>query len=241
MPKLSVIIPCYNEGKRLSVESFCECLKNSPDIELLFVDDGSKDNTLELLEQIKSNYPANTRILTFQKNKGKSETVRQGFLYALQRDESEYIGYLDADLSTGFGEFLRIFEIAVTKKADFVIGSRIKMLNHKIDRSFIRHIIGRILATIIDAKFKLRIYDTQCGAKIFTSGIAKDFCNMPFKTKWFFDIEIFIRLRKKRVLTNGLEIPLQKWSDISGSKISLLSFPVVLKDIFRLMRHYKSK
>jgi dolichyl-phosphate beta-glucosyltransferase len=85
----------------------------------------------------------------------------------------------------------------------------------------------------------LGYYDTQCGAKVFKSSILQSLLNKPFTTKWFFDIEIFLRLRKENENYIGIEYPLKKWQNVKGSKINILSFPLVCKEIFALFSKYK--
>ncbi|MFL5743551.1 MAG: glycosyltransferase [Niastella sp.] len=239
MPKVSIIIPCFNEERRLKKEPFLQFLHSGADVVLLFVNDGSTDNTLLLLEEIKKISPANTVILSYAENKGKAHAVFKGMEHALYHNDSAYIGYLDADLSTSLDDFLQLAVIAEQKQADYVFGSRIKMLNHIITRSGLRHFCGRVLTTIIDTRYQLAIYDTQCGAKLFTPAIIKIITPTPFKTRWLFDVEIFLRIRETRKPLKGLEIPLPQWTDPGNSKISLLSIPSVCGELLQLIKHYK--
>jgi dolichyl-phosphate beta-glucosyltransferase len=163
--------------------------------------------------------------------------VRQGILKALSTNVN-YIGYLDADLSTSLEEFYNLYEIMLARDADIVLGSRIKKADTNIERSFGRHLIGRSIATIIDRKLKLGYYDTQCGAKIFSSRILKQVVSESFLTTWFFDVEIFMRLKKSAKQLNILEIPLTSWRNVKNSKLNILSFPAVVKEIYILLTKY---
>jgi len=239
MPKVSIIIPCFNEENRLTKEPFLQLLSSGIDVLLLLINDGSTDNTQLLLEEIRKASSRNVAIISYSENKGKAYAVSRGMEHALQHTNSTYIGYLDADLSTSLDEFLQLAALAEHEQADYIFGSRIKLLNHFITRSAVRHICGRILTTIIDLRYQLSIYDTQCGAKLFTPAIAKIITASPFKTRWLFDIEIFLRIRAANRTAKGLEVPLKSWTDPGKSKISLLSFPRICGEYFQLVKYYK--
>jgi dolichyl-phosphate beta-glucosyltransferase len=238
MSKVSIIIPCYNEAERLKKDPFLQLLYSQADVQLLMVNDGSTDKTGLLLEEIRKASPQKVKVISYTKNLGKSFAVFKGMQEALHNN-SQFIGYLDADLSTGIEEFLQLAQKAEQEKADYIFGSRVKMLNHVINRSTLRHVCGRILTTLIDSRYRLGIYDTQCGAKMFTAEIIRLITGEPFKTSWLFDVEIFLRIREAGKTAKGLEIPLKNWTDPGHSKISLLSFPRVSAELLQLIKHYK--
>jgi dolichyl-phosphate beta-glucosyltransferase len=235
MPSIAIIIPCYNEAKRINVSEFISFSIQYPDAQFYFVNDGSTDSTQNTLIQIQQSCSA--KIISLQKNSGKAEAIRQGFITALE-NQHDIIGYLDADLSTSLDEYFNLQEVLVGKRLDFVLGSRIKKIDTVIERSFFRHVVGRIIATFIDWKFKLGIYDTQCGAKVFRSAVIEKVVEEPFHTKWFFDVELLLRIRKNYSGYIAAEIPLSKWQNVLNSKLSVLSFPAVLKDLFVLLNKY---
>jgi dolichyl-phosphate beta-glucosyltransferase len=240
MPKVSIIIPCFNEEHRFKKEPLLQLLYTGADIAFILVNDGSTDNTHLLLEEIREASQQNVVVISYPENKGKAHAVFKGMEHALYNSTSVFIGYLDADLSTSLEEFLNLAEIAQREQADYAFGSRIKMLNHFISRSGVRHICGRILTTMIDFRYQLSIYDTQCGAKLFTPAIVKIITRTPFKTRWLFDVEIFLRIREANMTVKGLEVPLKKWVDPGHSKISLLSFPKISGELIQLIKYYKS-
>lgn len=215
-----------------------QLLYSQADVQLILVNDGSTDKTVLLLEEIKKTNPQKVKVVSYTQNQGKSFAVFKGMREALHNN-TQFIGYLDADLSTGIQEFLQLAQIAEQEQADYIFGSRVKMLNHAINRSTLRHICGRLLATIIDSRYNLGIYDTQCGAKMFTAEITRLITDEPFKTSWLFDVEIFLRIRGTAKTAKGFEIPLKNWTDPGHSKISLSSFPRVSAELLRLIKHYK--
>jgi len=240
MPKVSIIIPCFNEEHRLRKDPLLQLLHSGADIAFILINDGSTDNTHLLLEEIRKARPQNVAVISYENNSGKANAVFKGMEHALNKNNSAFIGYLDADFSTSLDEFLKLVEIAEQEQAAYVFGSRVKMLNHFIYRSAVRHICGRIFTTIIDLRYQLSIYDTQCGAKLFTPEIVKIITRTPFKTRWLFDVEIFLRIRAANATAKGLEIPLRKWTDPGKSKISLLSFPRIFGEYLQLVKYYKA-
>jgi glycosyltransferase involved in cell wall biosynthesis len=239
MQKIAIIVPCYEEGNRLKQQSFIDFLQDNRSVHIYFVDDGSRDTTPIILSSLKAMLPDQVNVITMPANSGKANAVRCGCLTASENAAFSHIGFLDADLSTDLQEFYRIYNLMIENQLDFAFGSRVKLMSIPITRSFPRHIIGRIIASIIDLKFKLGIYDTQCGAKWFSARMVKTLMESPFKTRWLFDVEIFVRMRKNLSYAKGMEIPLARWNDAGGSKISFFHFPAIVKEITVLMRSYK--
>ncbi|HLV13719.1 MAG TPA: glycosyltransferase [Xanthomarina sp.] len=237
MQKTCVIIPCYNEEFRFQTEDFNTFLKSHQEIDLCFVNDGSSDNTISLLNSLQTSFP-NVSVFNLEKNLGKAEAIRHAVL-RLDNKKYDYLAYLDADLSTSLQEILRLTGFT-SNTAKFIVGSRIKKLNSSIERSQIRHISGRFLATVVHTFIlKMPIYDTQCGAKVIETKLAKDIFKEPFVSKWLFDVELLLRTNKLKgtdfCKEAILEIPLKKWHDKGSSKITffdLLKVPIDLLNIY---------
>ena len=87
-------------------------------------------------------------------------------------------------------------------------------------------------------KFNLGIYDTQCGAKIFSAEVIPYGFDKPFNTSWLFDIEIFVRLRSHGLLNRGKEVPVSNWKDVDGSKLSWKSGFKIFKELLALHKNY---
>lgn len=204
-----------------------------------FVNDGSTDSTLHLMRELEAGYPSKVEILDLPENRGKAEAVRQGILSALATDRFHYIGYLDADLATPLEEIgflLMNFDQDVT----VVIGSRIKRLGAEVNRSLLRHYFGRIFATAASVYLGMGVYDSQCGAKIFESHVAKELFSRPFVSRWLFDLELLYRLKRKAATGlswNIIEVPLRTWTEKGDSKIK---FPDLLKVPYELYRIRKN-
>jgi dolichyl-phosphate beta-glucosyltransferase len=238
MQTLAIIIPCYNEATRLDVDLMGELMEGISDAIIYFVNDGSRDHTLQVLNLLANKYPGKVVILSFPKNEGKAKAIAKGFNHLIKSESFAYIGYMDADFSTPVQEFISLYKTLVEKKVSYIFGSRIKKLNSGINRKPFRHLIGRSIATIVDFRFNLGVYDTQCGAKIFLSNVAVAAFNKPFYCNWLFDVEIFLRLKQFNLLNNGIEMPLTGWKDIGGSKLSFKTFPKICKELLLLSRKY---
>ncbi len=105
MKNLCVIIPCFNEENRIQKNLFIKFLNDYPRNRIVFINDGSNDNTFTILSYLKAKKSDQIIILNNKKNLGKAESVRKGMLFAHENFKNTHIGYLDADLSSSFDEF----------------------------------------------------------------------------------------------------------------------------------------
>jgi len=248
MASATVIIPCYNEEKRLDVASFRNFKSAPHSVTFLFVNDGSTDGTLRLMESLNAADPATFKVLHLPRNRGKAEAVRQGVLSAID-SRPDYIGFWDADLATPLGTISEFIEIAESRPhLELIIGSRVKLLGRRIERRRSRHYLGRIFATAVSAVLDLEVYDTQCGAKLFRACPAiHALFRQPFCSRWIFDVEIIARLiqsRRDQKLPQPerviYEFPLIEWTDIPGSKLRYSDFVRASWELFQIRRHYFS-
>ncbi len=220
MQRAVVVVPCYNESARLDRDEFVRLVED-PNISLLFVDDGSTDDTREVLTEFVAEHPERMALLALHANRGKAEAVRQGMLKAL-RDEPAVVAFIDADLATPVDEVARLTQIAQESEADAIIGSRIAHLGNEIERSLGRHFLGRIFATAASIALETPVYDTQCGAKFFrVSPLLERVLDEEFHSRWAFDVELLGRLLAEDATI--IEVPLKRWVDVPGSKIGVRS------------------
>lgn len=231
--KTVFIIPCYNESSKLDAEKFINFLENFPDVHLLFVDDGSTDQTFEKIKKFQTE---GISILRLEENVGKGEAIRSAILK--EGTNYEMIGYLDADLSTTLDEMMRLRNILESNtELTMVFGSRLSHSTNTIIRRRRRHLSGRIIASIINLILRLEIYDTQCGAKIFRKEFSEYF-EERFISRWLFDVEVMARYKQKNGVENSKsclkEVYVEKWEDRGDSKIKfkdILKLPVELLKI----------
>ncbi len=244
-----IVIPCYNEANRLEVTAFETCLAENPLIDFLFVNDGSNDETLDLLREFERRHPNRISIRDQQPNRGKAEAVRVGMLEAFAR-EPALVGYWDADLATPLEEIPR-FQHTFETHPDhqMVIGSRVKLLGRSIRRDALRHYLGRVAATVASVVLHLGVYDTQCGAKLFRANTEMQaLFREPFLSGWVFDVEIIARfIQQRQAQGEGgvedliYELPLLRWHDIAGSKLKSTAFLTAFVEIARIHQRYLSK
>lgn len=241
MSRAIVVVPCYNESQRLDLRAIGEFGRRGDGAELLFVNDGSRDETLELLERLQTANPRRFSFLHLGHNGGKAEAVRQGALLAIQSG-ANYVGYWDADLATplsDIGPFCRVLDDR--PHVDAVIGTRMRLLGHAIERRRSRYLLGRLFAKTASLALGVRVFDTQCGAKLFrvTPRLA-ELLERPFLTRWIFDVEILARLKLARraaglppLETAIYEFPLDTWRDVAGSRVKAGDF---VKAAFEMAR-----
>ena len=242
--KTVIIVPCYNEEKRLDTNAFRTYLGRNPDIGVLFVDDGSKDKTFKVISDFSAATNGQAQVLKLDKNSGKAEAVRQGIMNSTHSyPECKYTGYWDADLATPLEEIQRFIECLDKNPAQLMaMGARVKLLGREIHRKKARHYIGRIFATFASMTLRLPVYDTQTGAKLFRTGThIEQIFGTPFQTSWIFDVEIIARLIS---IGNAdpsqqiVEIPLRTWIDVAGSKIKLSDGFKAFFDLLKISRTY---
>ncbi len=237
----TLVVPCYNESKRLSIGDFAESLELYTWLRLVLVDDGSQDTTIEVLRAIRAEAPERVQVLRLPANLGKAEAVRAGMQKALE-SETCLVGYMDADLATPLSEVARLRRCALEQNADAVIGSRIRLLGNHVERSFLRHLIGRLFATSASLTLGFPVYDTQCGAKLFrvNESLPTLFAE-PFISRWIFDVELLARLasRTSPTAVSLIEVPLQQWRDVSGSRVRPPDLIRASFELLRIFRRYR--
>jgi len=241
--KVVIIIPCYNEADRLDTNKFIDYLSQNTHLHFIFVDDGSTDNTRKIINQLISKYNSLVSLLTNETNKGKAESVRLGVIESYKMNP-DYIGFLDADLAAPIEEIDNLLKIVKKDKTkEVVFASRIQLIGSEIKRNYFRHFIGRLFATCVSLLLKIRIYDTQCGAKMFSRKICNDIFSEQFVSPWLFDVELFARLLNiygmEKTIHMSCEHPVSKWRDIDGSKVKLIFFLKAPFELFNIVRHYK--
>ncbi|MEX1192811.1 MAG: glycosyltransferase [Brumimicrobium sp.] len=244
METIGIVIPCYNEAKRLKVEVFAEFALNNPHVRLHFVNDGSLDNTQEVLEELLKRSES-IFVTKMEKNKGKAMAVHHGVKTCAAYDY-DYIAYLDADLSIPLDEINLLYQrMKEYESMKMAFGSRIKTLNNNIERRVFRHIFGRIIATFISNSLKVAVYDTQCGCKLFKKEMVEPLFDKKFISPWLFDVELFWRMiviyGRARLPEIALEVPLRECIHINDSKVKWTHSFKTFIQLIKIHRFYKNK
>ncbi len=239
----AIVVPCYNEERRLSVDKFVQFLRTDSFVYFVFVNDGSTDCTLAMLRQLEQAWPERVHVLDQQPNRGKGEAVRRGVLWALRSARFEYVGYFDADLATPLESIAELADILNTlPEIAVVMGARIALLGRNIERKPLRHLAGRLFATAASLTLELAVYDTQTGAKLFRC--LPEVCQAfeePFCSRWTFDLELLARYLHNPLSrgAKGLyELPLKRWTDVADSKVRPIDFLRAFGDMLQIYRRY---
>ncbi|MBA3664191.1 MAG: glycosyltransferase family 2 protein [Bacteroidetes bacterium] len=241
MQKACIVIPCYNESKRLDFDAFDAFITSESTIDLLFSNDGSTDNTRQLIENFVMKYNGRVKLFNMPQNAGKAEAVRCGVLEAGKDKSYEFIGFWDADLATPLNEVPIFLNQVKDHSKKIAIGSRMKRLGAIVERKASRHLLGRVFSTFSSIILKLPVYDTQCGAKIFSSELLFLF-EEKFITSWLFDVELIARYRNKfgikGALSDIVEVPINTWLEKGGSKLKLSDMIKVPLELLSIHKKY---
>lgn len=243
--RTTIIVPCYNESTRWRDQYWHEILSVTS-AELIFVNDGSTDTTIECIKRFQGN-PRVSR-LDLGRNVGKAEAVRLGMLQIASRASQgpAIVGFLDADGAFDPADVQRLIILAqsrFTNGYEALWSSRVALRGREISRSMSRHYIGRVIATFLSASVPDLPYDSQSGFKLFRNSSAFLEClRAPFRTRWLFDIEI---LERWRDLTGASlpvwEEPVMAWRDVPGSKIRGTELTRIAGEIFSISRSSRSQ
>ena len=240
-----IVVPCYNEARRLPVERYLAFLDTTDGFSLLFVNDGSRDETLGVLEDLARRRPERVGVLDLEVNGGKAEAVRRG----VQRvgDSADLVAFLDADLSTpleAMVEFRQVFQ--ARPEVELVLGARVRLLGRRIERRQLRHLVGRAFATAASATLSLPVYDTQCGAKMWRpTPVLRAVFDEPFGSRWIFDVELLARYAQAFGWDTGalsariVELPLTEWREVSGSRLKSGDFARSAADLLAIAWRYR--
>ena len=220
---LSVVFPLYNEQHRL-IKLFSEIKKQKyfkkKNAEFIFVNDGSGDKSLQMIEDFKSKNKKkiNIKIISYNKNQGKGFALKKGIFLA----KKNWILTMDIDLSVKFNQ-IEIWKNRKYFKKDINVyfGSRL-LLNSKVNAKEYRKITGNIFNVILGFIFnreKLRIKDTQCGFKLYKNKIAKRIFLKSEENGYINDVEILLLLLKYKI--KFCELPVI-WSHKDGSKVNII-------------------
>ena len=217
MPRYSVIIPAYNEAARLgsTLERVLAYVSQQGwDAEIIVVNDGSRDQTPDLVRAKSASHP-NVRLIENPGNRGKGYSVRNGMLNA----RGEFLLFSDADLSSPLEEAVKLFA-AIEAGADIAIGSRWlqpELQTHR--QSLARQLYGRIFNLLLRIFLGLKFKDTQCGFKAFSLHAAQKIFPLQRIERWGFDPELLFLARKAGLKVK--EVPVV-WSHSEGTRISPL-------------------
>jgi dolichyl-phosphate beta-glucosyltransferase len=228
---LSIIIPAYNEENRLpstllEITNYLAASEWRP-TEILVVDDGSSDGTVQVARSYAEN-GCSVRVLRNPGNRGKGFSVRHG----MREGAGDWLLFTDADLSTPIAELEKLWAAVQEGGAAVAIGSR------ALDRSLIgvrqpefRERAGQIFNWVMRMVLRLPLHDTQCGFKLFRQDAARAVFERQKLDRFGFDAEALFLARKLGFAIR--EVPV-RWNDVAGSKVSMLSGARGFVDLLRV-------
>lgn len=236
--KVHIVVPCFNEVERFDFNYWNEILR-IPGISLLFVDDGSSDHTFKVFKQL--NLFENCEVVQTPENVGKANAIRFGMQHLLRQSGINSIGFLDADGAFSVSDvarYLHIWKNQILKDGYSTLwSSRVELSGRKIARNKFRHYVGRILLTYIMFRNEFIAYDTQSGFKIYlvNDGVMESI-KKPFETRWYFDLEFYLRILQYEPEYKIYEEPLTSWRDVSGSKVGSRQYFSILWQTYKVRK-----
>lgn len=240
---VGVVIPCYNEEERLLSNQFLNFIDKNSGYHLCFVNDGSTDATLEVLNTLRKGREDYITVYDCEENGGKAEAVRLGMLHMTKYQGLDYIGFLDADLSTDLSDFDDLVSTIENSNYKIVSGSRISRMGANIAKESARQIISLSINFVIRKILSMQFKDTQCGAKIFDKEVIELLFKEKFITKWLFDVEIFMRMKKHFKISKAKEMicekPLKRWVHVDGSKLSMKDSLKIIWQLAKIAFSYR--
>lgn len=227
---VSIVIPCYNESERIQktlqhIEAYLKSQQYRA--EVVLVDDGSKDDTVNLLKMMES-LGIDRRIIELDCNQGKGAAVRKGILEA----RGKYVIFTDADEATPIHELEKLLPL-LREGSEVVIGSRYlaqSLIQKK--QSWIRRVISRSGNWLISKLLFGGVKDTQCGFKGFQRAVAQDLFSRGKINRWGFDFEMIFLAKK--LSYSCREVPVE-WHDMVGSQFRLRHAIATLKELFSIV------
>ncbi len=214
---LSIVIPCFNESQRIThkfSKSYQKIKELNLNFEIILVDDGSTDNTKQVLRNLAKQYK-NVSVISYSQNQGKGYAVKKG----IEQSTGEVVGFMDADFAISLDELPRFLEV-LKSGADLCIPDRNDVNSHaSVKQSTTRQIVGRVLSFLNNILLGLgNISDTQCGFKFFKHSVAKQIFEKLTIKRWMFDLEVILIAKKLNYKIAKLPV---NWEGVAESKVSI--------------------
>jgi dolichyl-phosphate beta-glucosyltransferase len=237
---LSIIFPVFNEQQRINnslykIKKFIEVSKLKY-LEIIFIDDGSVDETYFIIKNFISKFNNNKKIRVLLiknlRNFGKGHSLRKGVFHS----RAEWILTSDIDLSVNLNQYQKWFtNRQLPKKCFIYFGSR----NHpdsKVLKNFSRYLLGKIFRLLIFFLFKIKFYDTQCGYKIYKNRIAKKIFSRLKNDRFAHDVEITLIASVMKILIKEMPV---NWVHKKYSKVNIKDILVMFYDLFMIKKNFK--
>ena len=243
----ALIIPFFNESKRINA-NFFKSILNLPVDFIILVDDGSSDGSSDIISQLLGE---DKRLIWLENsvNLGKSEAVRVGLIKSIQLD-CKFILTSDADGALETADLQKALSLALEHSSvdsqgwaqnAIYSGARVRLSGWDIQRTTLRQWVGRIIATLVSIISGVEMYDPQSPVRVYVIDrkIFLRSLQRKFKTKWFSEIELILRLQKILISENNnflkiYEFPLGYFKDVAGGSLTPSKILLVLKELITL-------
>lgn len=216
-PSLSLVVPAFNESERIALplrRMASYLAEQSYGSEIIVVDDGSGDDTFELVCALGPELPVPLRVLRYSPNRGKGHALKVGFAASC----ADRILFTDADLSTPIEATASLLE-QLEAGADVAIGSRwLKGAEVLVHQPWYREYMGRVFTLLVRGLIA-DVSDATCGFKAFRGDVGRDIFSLIRVRDWSFDAELLFLAHQRGY--EIVEVPVE-WEDREGTKVSLL-------------------
>lgn len=240
--RIHFVIPAFNESRRLPayLEKLLPAIDSSGlDLSLQIIENGSDpedvDRLKDAIRHLDLRYYSLLPLEHLPQGRGKGKAIHHGWKMS---PEADILGFVDADGSITAEELIRLCRLAEAHPGEAVFGSRISMLGKKIERTLLRHITGRLFATLVHLVTGIPVHDSQCGIKLVPSRWFYQVQHQLREGGFLFDVELLYQLRHSGIPVR--EEPID-WQDVPGGHISLLrdSWTMFL-GLLRLKKRFES-
>lgn len=220
-----LVVPAFNEGARLAafLPGLCSAAQASGEpVSILVVDDGSSPGESSgmraVVERLRADHAFLRPLMALEKNRGKGGAVYAGWD---SEGDAEWLGFVDADGAVAAADAIRFAAAARAEGTlDGLFANRIHALGRPVERTFTRHLAGRIYATLSSVLTGIPVYDSQCGLKFVRSGCYRRIRAGLGTMRFGFDMELIAMLHRAGCRLR--EEPLSSWRDVPGGKVRLL-------------------
>ena len=231
MKDLTVVIPAYNEEKRIrkTLEQVGEYfVTQKTNIEVLIVVNNTTDNTVDIIKQLQEKYPF-IKYTNIHKAIGKGGALSVGF----RKASGKYVAFMDADGASSVAQLNKLYrKISKNKDIDVVIATRYAKESRINDLPMYRKILSRMFNLVTRVVFTLPYEDTQCGLKIFKKEYAHSMSKMIISKKWTIDLNLL--LLSKYLGLNVVSVPIV-WSEKGNSTLNVKrAFKEVIVELYNL-------
>ena len=234
--KISLVIPMYNESSiiKATAETISEYMKNNfEEYEVLFVDDGSKDDCGDIVRALEL---PNIKVLGYGCNKGKGAAVRHGMLEA----DGDVIMFTDADLAYGTDVIRRVYEIFEgAPETKMLIGSRNISADGYEGYTLLRRVMSKVYIKVLCIAGGFKLSDSQCGCKAFSKDTAKDVFSRCEVNGFAFDFEAILWATKLGYKISEMPVKIINHRE---SKVNVIKDTIkMLRDLRRIKKQVKKK